>query len=160
MDEVGRGTGTNDGLSIAWAVSEQLLDRIGCRTLFATHFHELSLLTHPRLANRSMEVLDTGEKIIFLRKLKEGPAAESYGIHVARLAGLSEPILKRAGEILSLLKTRDADLKETFQNKKPDIVNHMDTKVNDDKNKDTPPHLTRKKAPHGRYNDNSMSLFD
>jgi DNA mismatch repair protein MutS len=114
MDEVGRGTGTNDGLSIAWAVSEELLNNIGCRTLFATHFHELSLLPHPRLANRSMEVLEQGEKIVFLRKLKEGPAAESYGIHVARLAGLSRLVLQRAQQIMDLLKERDADLSKTF----------------------------------------------
>ena len=110
MDEVGRGTGTNDGLSIAWAVSEELLNRIGCRTLFATHFHELSLLSHPRLANRSMEVLEKGDKIVFLRKLKEGPAQESYGIHAAMLAGLSQNVLNRAGQIMTLLKERDADL--------------------------------------------------
>jgi len=126
MDEVGRGTGTNDGLSIAWAVSEELLNRIACRTLFATHFHELSILSHPRLANRSMEVLDKDGKIIFLRKLKEGPAAESYGIHVARLAGLSENVLIRAEQIMSLLKARDAD-----------TVNHLDYKVNNINNNDT-----------------------
>jgi DNA mismatch repair protein MutS len=160
MDEVGRGTGTNDGLSIAWAVSEQLLDKIGCRTLFATHFHELSLLSHPRLANRSMEVLDTGGKIIFLRKLKEGPAAESYGIHVARLAGLSEPILRRAGEILALLKTRDTDLRETFQNRKHDLVNPADTVVNNNKNTDASTHLTKKKELNDRYKDTSLPLFD
>jgi DNA mismatch repair protein MutS len=119
MDEVGRGTGTNDGLSIAWAVSEELLNRIGCRTLFATHFHELSLLSHSRLANRSMEVLDKDGKIVFLRKLKEGPAAESYGIHVARLAGLSESVLSRADEIMELLKTRDTA-----------TVNHLEKTVN------------------------------
>jgi DNA mismatch repair protein MutS len=123
MDEVGRGTGTNDGLSIAWAVSEELLNRIACRTLFATHFHELSILSHPRLANRSMEVLDKGGKIIFLRKLKEGPAGESYGIHVARLAGLSENVLARAEQIMALLKARDAD-----------TVNHLENRVNDTKN--------------------------
>jgi DNA mismatch repair protein MutS len=104
MDEVGRGTGTNDGLSIAWAVSEELLNRVKCRTLFATHYHELSLLAHPGLANRSMEVLDRGGEIVFLRKLKEGPAAESYGLHVARLAGLSERVLHRAAEIMERLK--------------------------------------------------------
>jgi DNA mismatch repair protein MutS len=104
MDEVGRGTGTNDGLSIAWAVSEELLNRVTCRTLFATHYHELSLLAHPGLANRSMEVLDRGGEIVFLRKLKEGPAAESYGLHVARLAGLSETVLRRAAEIMDRIK--------------------------------------------------------
>ncbi|MCL2271573.1 MAG: DNA mismatch repair protein MutS [Treponema sp.] len=115
MDEVGRGTGINDGLSIAWAVSEELLNRIGCRTLFATHFHELSLLSHKRLANRSMEVLEKDGKIIFLRKIKEGPAAESYGIHVAQLAGLSELVLNRAWQIMDVLRKRDAGLFETFQ---------------------------------------------
>jgi DNA mismatch repair protein MutS len=114
MDEVGRGTGTNDGLSIAWAVSEELLNRAGCRTIFATHFHELSLLSHPCLANRSMEVLDKDGNIVFLRKLKEGPSSESYGIHVAKLAGLSHAVLARAGQIMELLKKRDADIGKTF----------------------------------------------
>jgi len=134
MDEVGRGTGTNDGLSIAWAVSEELLNRVGCRTLFATHFHELSLLSNPRLANRSMEVLDRDGKIVFLRKLKEGPAAESYGIHVAKLAGLSQSVLQRAAQIMELLKVRDADLSETFQYDKTILVNHKKDTVNDNKN--------------------------
>ncbi|MCL2243626.1 MAG: DNA mismatch repair protein MutS [Treponema sp.] len=135
MDEVGRGTGTNDGLSIAWAVSEELLNRIGCRTLFATHFHELSLLNHPRLANRSMEVVEQGENIVFLRKLKEGSAAESYGLHVARLAGLSELVLERAGQIMSLLKDRDADLSDTFVNKDNIMVN-KDNTINTDKKRE------------------------
>jgi DNA mismatch repair protein MutS len=104
MDEVGRGTGANDGLSIAWAVSEDLLSRVKCRTLFATHYHELSHLSHPRMANRSMEVDDRGGEIVFLRKLKEGPAAQSYGLHVARLAGLPENVLQRAGEIMGELE--------------------------------------------------------
>jgi DNA mismatch repair protein MutS len=150
MDEVGRGTGTNDGLSIAWAVSEELLNRIACRTLFATHFHELSLLNHPRLANRSMEVLDENGKIVFLRKLKEGPAAESYGIHVARLAGLSETILQRAGQIMELLKERDADLSETFYDGKiseyreAELVNHKNDMVNGERNNDTSAKNTEK----------------
>jgi DNA mismatch repair protein MutS len=134
MDEVGRGTGTNDGLSIAWAVSEELLNRIGCRTLFATHFHELSLLSHPRLANRSMEVLDKDGQIIFLRKLKEGPAAESYGIHVASLAGLSQQVLQRAGRIMALLKERDAGLTGTFHGDGTISVNRDKNEVNENKN--------------------------
>ncbi|MDR0374314.1 MAG: DNA mismatch repair protein MutS, partial [Treponema sp.] len=79
MDEVGRGTGTKDGLAIAWAVSEELLDAIQCRTLFATHYHELSSITHPRMANRSMEVIDRDGGLVFLRKLKDDAASESYG---------------------------------------------------------------------------------
>ncbi|MDR1030133.1 MAG: DNA mismatch repair protein MutS [Treponema sp.] len=114
MDEVGRGTGTNDGLAIAWAVSAELLDHIKCRTLFATHFHELSLISHKRLANRSMEVLDQKGEIIFLRKLKEGPAAESYGLHVARLAGLSERVLNRASQILERLEESGKALQDVL----------------------------------------------
>ncbi|GHV79964.1 DNA mismatch repair protein MutS [Spirochaetia bacterium] len=122
MDEVGRGTGTNDGLSIAWAVSEELLDRIKCRTLFATHYHELSMLTHPGLANRSMEVLDRGGEIVFLRKLKEGPSAESYGLHVARLAGLREEVLRRAAEIMDRLKEGEKILHKTLPGLPPSAL--------------------------------------
>jgi DNA mismatch repair protein MutS len=110
MDEVGRGTGTNDGLSIAWAVSEEILSRVRCRTLFATHYHELAALSHPRMANRSMEVVDRGGGLVFLRKLREGPALESYGLHVAGLAGLPERVLIRAEEILKDLRKNEAAL--------------------------------------------------
>ena len=107
MDEVGRGTGTSDGLAIAWAICEELLGRVKCRTLFATHFHELSGLEHPGLANRSMEVLEQNGRIVFLRKLKEGPSAESYGLYVAGLAGLPAAVLDRAGTILGLIREKD-----------------------------------------------------
>ena len=111
MDEVGRGTGTNDGLSIAWAVCEELLDHIRCRTLFATHYHELSRIEHPRLANRSMEVLEQDGKILFLRKLKEGATEESYGLFVAQLAGLPERVLARASQIMDRLRRQENELK-------------------------------------------------
>jgi DNA mismatch repair protein MutS len=114
MDEVGRGTGTKDGLSIAWAVCEDLLDRIKCRTLFATHYHELSLIVHPRLANRSMEVVDKDGEILFLRRVKEGPSAESYGLHVARLAGLSDTVLDRARVIMGRLRDRGENLPDNL----------------------------------------------
>jgi DNA mismatch repair protein MutS len=104
MDEVGRGTGTEDGLSIAWAVCEELLNNIKCRTLFATHYHELAGIEHPAMVNRSMDVDERNGKIVFLRKIREGPTSESYGLHVAALAGLPEKVLKRAGEIMSLHK--------------------------------------------------------
>ena len=103
MDEVGRGTGTEDGLSIAWAVCEELLNNIKCRTLFATHYHELSRIIHPGMANRSMDVVEKNGKIVFLRKLKEGPTEDSYGLHVAALAGLPERVLTRAAEIMDSL---------------------------------------------------------
>jgi DNA mismatch repair protein MutS len=107
MDEVGRGTGTTDGLAIAWAVCEDLLERIRCRTLFATHFHELSQIEKSGLANRSMEVLEKDGKIIFLRKLREGPGAESYGLHVAGLAGIPPAVLERAQAVLDLIREKD-----------------------------------------------------
>ena len=108
MDEVGRGTGTFDGLSIAQAVSEALLDRVRCRTLFATHYHELAELSHPRLAQRSMYVEEAAGAIVFRRRLVEGPAEESYGLHVARLAGLDEQLLARAQEIMNALRRGEA----------------------------------------------------
>jgi len=137
MDEVGRGTATNDGLSIAWAISEELLNRIKCRTLFATHFHELSLLSHSKIANRSMEVLEQGEKIVFLRKIKEGPATQSYGIHVAKLAGISQNVLNRAVQIMNLLSERDTDLELTslINSKDNDTVNQKNPKVNKNESK-------------------------
>jgi DNA mismatch repair protein MutS len=113
MDEVGRGTGTNDGLSIAWAVSEELLGHIKCRTLFATHYHELSELTHEHMANRSMEVLEKEGELVFLRKLKEGPSTESYGLHVAHLAGLPTRVISRAHRILERLRERGRTLGES-----------------------------------------------
>ncbi|MDR1909146.1 MAG: DNA mismatch repair protein MutS [Spirochaetaceae bacterium] len=112
MDEVGRGTGTEDGLSIAWAVCEELLERVKCRTLFATHYHELSRLDHPGLANRSMEVLDRNGEVVFLRRLREGPAADSYGIHVAALAGLPPHVVRRASALMEQLKRPGRDLRE------------------------------------------------
>jgi DNA mismatch repair protein MutS len=110
MDEVGRGTGTADGLSIAWAVCEELLKGIKCRTLFATHYHELSMIVHPRMANRSMEVAERDGEIVFLRKLREGPAAQSYGLHVAGLAGLPKHVLRRAAEIMDAFGTQKQKL--------------------------------------------------
>lgn len=101
MDEVGRGTSTEDGLSIAWAVSEYLLNNIKCRTLFATHYHELTRIEHENLVLLCMEVLQQGESVTFLRKVKVGASENSYGIHVAKLAGVPDQVIFRANEILS-----------------------------------------------------------
>ena len=106
MDEVGRGTSTEDGLSIAWAVSEHLLDTVKCRTLFATHYHELTRLEHPSLKLLRMDMREEGETIIFLRKVSEGAAGNSYGIHVAQLAGVPQSVIFRAREILSWIQAR------------------------------------------------------
>lgn len=102
MDEVGRGTGTNDGLSIAWAVCEELLER-KIKTLFATHYHELTQLQHKNIENLSMDTKENRDEIIFLKRVKKGSAANSYGIHVARLAGLPDKVVEKAKLILSRL---------------------------------------------------------
>jgi DNA mismatch repair protein MutS len=96
MDEVGRGTSTLDGLSIAWAVSEYILDAIGCRSLFATHFHELTSMRHDRLTDLSMAVEERAGEVVFLKRVVQGPAKGSYGIHVARLAGIPSAVVERA----------------------------------------------------------------
>ncbi len=106
LDEIGRGTATFDGLSIAWAVAEHLHDTIGCRTMFATHYHEMVDLehTHAGVSNRHVEVREWKDEIVFLRKVLPGPADKSYGIQVARLAGLPAPIIDRAKQILTHLE--------------------------------------------------------
>lgn len=106
LDEIGRGTATFDGLSIAWSVAEHLHDEVRCRTLFATHYHELCALADNRdsVANFNVAVREWNDDIIFLRKILPGQADKSYGIQVARLAGIPTPILERAKEILSHLE--------------------------------------------------------
>lgn len=108
LDEVGRGTSTYDGLSLAWAIVEYLHEDAVCRpkTLFATHYHELTELESllPRVKNLSVLVEERGEDVIFLHRIVDGPADESYGIHVAKLAGFPEEILRRAREVLFRLE--------------------------------------------------------
>jgi DNA mismatch repair protein MutS len=106
LDEIGRGTSTFDGLSIAWSVAEFLHDKIKARTLFATHYHELTKLAAERkgVANFNVAVREWNEQIIFLRKIIPGGADKSYGIHVARLAGVPKEILDRARDILAHLE--------------------------------------------------------
>jgi len=110
LDEIGRGTSTFDGLSIAWAVLEYLWnpEKIGARTLFATHYHELTVLEEhlPGVENLNIAVARDGDRIIFLRKIIAGGSDESYGIEVARLAGLPEEVLQRANEILRELEEK------------------------------------------------------
>ena len=109
LDEIGRGTSTFDGLSIAWSVAEFLHDKIKARTLFATHYHELTKLASERkgVCNFNVAVREWNDQIIFLRKIVPGGADKSYGIQVARLAGLPKEILDRAKEILSHLEKPD-----------------------------------------------------
>ncbi|HET8761451.1 MAG TPA: DNA mismatch repair protein MutS, partial [Nitrospiria bacterium] len=106
LDEIGRGTSTFDGISIAWAVAEDVHTRIGARTLFATHYHELTTLAEslPGLANYKAAVREWNDEIVFMRKIVAGGADRSYGIQVARLAGLPASVIRRAREILNELE--------------------------------------------------------
>jgi DNA mismatch repair protein MutS len=106
LDEVGRGTSTYDGMSLAWAVVEDLHDRVGARTLFATHYHELTELAQQLERVRNVQVLvhEDGQDIVFLHRVADGAAGSSYGIHVARLAGVPEPVIQRAREVLAGLE--------------------------------------------------------
>ena len=107
LDEVGRGTSTFDGVSIAWAVAEHIHDAIGARTLFATHYHELVALaeSRPRVRNVSVAVRELKNEIVFLRRVIAGGANKSYGIDVARLAGLPKRVVERSREIMATLET-------------------------------------------------------
>lgn len=106
LDEIGRGTSTYDGISIAWAVAEYLHERIRAKTLFATHYHELTAMAQrfPRIKNFNVAVREWNEQIIFLRKIQPGGADKSYGIQVARLAGLPREVVDRAKEMLNQLE--------------------------------------------------------
>ncbi len=106
LDEIGRGTSTYDGLSLAWAIVEYLHTEIGCRTLFATHYHELTRLEEslPGVANRNVAVQEWENQVVFLHKIVPGSADKSYGIHVAQLAGVPAAVSQRAEEILAQLE--------------------------------------------------------
>ena len=124
LDEIGRGTSTYDGLSIAWAVAEYIVDKekCGAKTLFATHYHELTKLeeTKPGVKNYSIAVKEKGEDIVFLRKIVSGGTDESYGVHVAKLAGVPNEVLKNANHILKGLERKSVlgEKKKEEENKK------------------------------------------
>jgi DNA mismatch repair protein MutS len=106
LDEIGRGTSTFDGLSLAWSIVEHLHNQVGAKALFATHYHELTELSArlPRLKNFNVAVREWHDQVVFLRKIVEGGTDKSYGIQVARLAGVPKPVLERAKEILHNLE--------------------------------------------------------
>lgn len=109
LDEIGRGTSTYDGMSLAWAVAEYLHDILGSRALFATHFHQLTRLahTHPGVKNYRVAVRENLDEIVFLHKILPGGTDRSYGIYVAQLAGIPQPVLERAGEVLKELESQE-----------------------------------------------------
>ncbi len=112
LDEIGRGTSTYDGISIAWAIAEYLHEsnKAKCKTLFATHYHELNEMTHKfeRIKNFNVAVKEVGKKILFIRKLTEGGSEHSFGIHVAKMAGMPKSVLRRSEQMLQELESRHA----------------------------------------------------
>jgi DNA mismatch repair protein MutS len=110
VDEIGRGTATLDGLAIAWAVLEALHSQIRCRTLFATHFHELASLTQtlPQMCPHAMQVREWKNEIVFLHEVAEGAAGRSWGVHVAKLAGIPAPVVRRAASLMAALERGSA----------------------------------------------------
>jgi DNA mismatch repair protein MutS len=129
LDEIGRGTSTFDGLSIAWSVAEYLHDKLKSRTLFATHYHELTKLAEERggVSNFNVAVREWNEQIIFLRKIVPGGADKSYGIQVARLAGLPKEILDRAKDILAHLEKPESVTAHSAKAKKGKARRDMPT---------------------------------
>ncbi|KAF0247494.1 MAG: DNA mismatch repair protein MutS [bacterium] len=124
LDEIGRGTATFDGLSLAWAIAEYLHDNAkhSAKTIFATHYHEMTELAKllPGVRNFQMALKEQGGQIIFLRKLVEGSTSKSYGIEVARLAGLPSAVIERAREILNNLEANELDVTG-----KPKLAQHL-----------------------------------
>ena len=138
LDEIGRGTSTFDGLSIAWSVVEHISEKLKSRTLFATHYHELTELENKitGVKNYCISVKEKGDDVIFLRKIIRGGADGSYGIHVAKLAGVPFAVVNRAKEVLKQLEDADISKKHTKDIKKSnavvgqvDMFNYKGTKI-------------------------------
>src|SRR6185295_6777315 len=131
LDEIGRGTSTYDGVSLAWAITEHLHHIVGCRALFATHYHELAQLeeTLPGLRNYNVLVREWQDDIVFLHKIAPGSADKSYGIQVARLAGVPPEVLARARVVLQQLETHhlDRELPTPLRRKKKTPIEHQPT---------------------------------
>ena len=136
LDEIGRGTATYDGVSIAWAVAEHLHNATRCRALFATHYHELTALsdTLPRLKNYHASAKEYQGQLIFLHTIREGAADQSYGIHVAALAGMPKPVLTRARELLTTLESGHSLTERTSAPELP-LFSHATTLKESEKSK-------------------------
>jgi DNA mismatch repair protein MutS len=134
LDEIGRGTSTYDGIAIARAVIEYIHNnpRLNCRTLFATHYHELTELPNilPRTINYNVAVAEDGENIVFLHKVLPGGADQSYGVHVAQLAGMPRPVVERARELLAQLEQDGSDFSLPKQSNKPQQISFFDAPIN------------------------------
>ncbi len=127
LDEIGRGTSTYDGVSIAWAIAEYLHEHpFRPKTLFATHYHELNEMeqSFPRIKNYNISIREVDNKVIFLRKLIRGGSEHSFGIHVAKMAGVPEYVLKRANEILKHLEKEHSNDSLTESTSKPEKIDN------------------------------------
>ncbi|TYR81074.1 DNA mismatch repair protein MutS [Priestia megaterium] len=132
LDEIGRGTSTYDGMALAQAIIEYVHEHIGCKTLFSTHYHELTVLDQhlPALRNVHVSAIEKNNKVVFLHKIKEGPADKSYGIHVAELAELPLPLLERARVILAELeKPKENEERQLIETNIPSVVNEKDIDI-------------------------------
>ncbi len=128
MDEIGRGTSTYDGVSIAWSIVEYLHQHESQpKTLFATHYHELNQLTdtHERVKSYNVSVKEVGDKVIFMRKLKPGGSQHSFGIHVAQMAGMPNPVVIRANQILQHLEKEKVQEKQAAHLKDLPVQNYQ-----------------------------------
>ena len=125
LDEIGRGTSTYDGVAIAWAVAEFIATKIKARCIFATHYHELNVMTqtYPQIKNYRITISEDNGDIVFLRKIVQGGASKSYGIQVAKMAGLPQPVLERSSELMHKLQKNHSKNLATkkAQPKEPDV---------------------------------------
>lgn len=128
FDELGRGTATYDGMALAEAIIEHIHDKTGAKTLFATHYHELTELSEklPLLQNLHVATLEKDGQVTFLHKIEKGPADKSYGIHVAKIAGLPESLLKRADQILARLEGQEKESQESHQTAQMDLFESLE----------------------------------
>ena len=127
LDEIGRGTSTLDGLSLAWAIAEHVATNVRCRTLFATHYHELTDLANrfTGVRNLNVAVREWEDQVIFLHRIVEGFTDRSYGIHVARLAGVPKGVIERARQLLSELAVQHVGNGRTFKQRRKDGEGQM-----------------------------------
>src|SRR6185437_9159893 len=127
LDEIGRGTSTLDGLSLAWAIAEHIASDVRCRALFATHYHELTDLAQRfrGVKNLNVAVREWEDQVVFLHRIVEGGTDRSYGIHVARLAGVPKPVLNRARQLLSELAVHHIATAKAFKSKRAQDESQM-----------------------------------
>jgi DNA mismatch repair protein MutS len=127
LDEIGRGTSTLDGLSLAWAIAEHIASNVRSRTLFATHYHELTDLAQrfKGVRNLNVAVREWEDQVVFLHRIVEGGTDRSYGIHVARLAGVPKSVLERARQLLSELAVHHVSLKKGLKNRRAEAENQL-----------------------------------